>query len=95
MAQKDNFLTALKVKIVDNKGNWIVDSGASNHMTGDISLFQDFHPCSKNYTVCIADGYFSKVFGIGSIIISENLTLESILLVPNLDCNLFSISQLA
>lgn len=33
--------------------------------------------------------------GIGSVAIFTNLTLNSVLLVPNLDCNLLSISKLS
>ena len=42
----------------------------------------------------IADGTLSKVGGIGSITISENITLQSVLYVQNLDCNLLSISNI-
>jgi len=95
MAQKDNFFTALKVKRVDNNGSWIVDSRASGHMTSDISFIQDFQPCYENYTVSIVDDSISKVFGTSSVTLFKNLTLESVLLVPKLDCNLLSISLLA
>ena len=44
--------------------------------------------------VRIANGSLSKVAGIGSVAISTNLTLNSILLVPNLDCNLLLVSKL-
>ena len=94
LAQKGNSLSALKVTQRKNKGSWIVDSGASDHMTGDITLFKDFYPCQENLTVRIADGSLSKVTGLGSVMISEELVLEFVLLVPKLDCNLLSISKL-
>ena len=73
---------------------WIVDSGASDHMTGDANVFDTYDPCSSNYFVRIADRSLSKVGGSGSVTISQDLTLHSILLVPNLDCNLLSTSKL-
>ena len=73
---------------------WIVDSGAFDHITGDATIFQNYTPCSKDYTVHIADGSLSKVVGTGFVPISKDLTLDSVLLVPNLDCNLLSISKL-
>jgi len=94
VAQKGNFFTTSKVKKVDSKGSWIVDFGASNHMTGDISLIQDFTPCFENHTMRIANGSISRVFGTSYVVILENLTLESILLIPNLNCNLLCSSQL-
>ncbi|RVW59858.1 Retrovirus-related Pol polyprotein from transposon RE1 [Vitis vinifera] len=46
------------------------------------------------HKVRIADGSLSKVVGTGSVVLSRDLTLNSVLLVPNLDCNLLSISKL-
>ncbi|RVW38442.1 Retrovirus-related Pol polyprotein from transposon TNT 1-94 [Vitis vinifera] len=46
------------------------------------------------HKVRIADGSLSKVAGTGSVVLSRDLTLNSVLLVPNLDCNLLSISKL-
>ena len=73
---------------------WIVDSGASDHMTGNATLFNTYSPNSGNLMVRIADGSLSKVAGIGSVTITNDLTLKSVLLVPNLTCNLLSISKL-
>ena len=64
-------------------------------MTGDASLFQTYNPCSENFKVRIADGSLSIVTGTGSIVISKNLILRNLLLlVPNLSCNLLSISKI-
>ena len=70
-----------------------MDSGASDHMIGDARIFSTYSPCHENFYVRIADGSLSRVTGTGSMVISKNLTLNSVLLVPNLDCNLFSISK--
>ena len=73
----------------------IVDSGASNHMTGDASLFQYYSPCREGLIVKITDGSQSKVVGTGSIFLSADLTIQSVLHVPNLDCNFLSVSKLS
>ena len=93
LAQKGNFLRALNVKRKKHSP-WIVDSGASDHMTGDATILDNYSPCNGNLTVRIADGSLSKVAGTGSVVISKDLNLTSVLLVPNLDCNLLSISKL-
>ena len=49
---------------------------------------------STTYTVRIADGSLSKVVGIGSIRVTNDLNLNFVLHVPNLDCNLLSINKL-
>lgn len=63
-------------------------------MTGDKSLFHHYNPCYDGLSVKIADGTLSKVAGTGSVTLSEDIELKSVLHVPNLDCNLLSVSKL-
>ncbi|RVX00220.1 Retrovirus-related Pol polyprotein from transposon RE1 [Vitis vinifera] len=66
------------IALTANRGGmkpWIVDTGASNHMTGDAAILQNYKP--------------------SSIKLTKDLYLDSVLHVPNLDCNLLSISKLA
>ncbi|CAJ2651427.1 unnamed protein product [Trifolium pratense] len=74
---------------------WIVDSGASDHMTGDSTLFSSYSPCAGNHKIKIADGSFSAIAGKGSVVLSPSLTLKDVLHVPNLSCSLMSVSKLA
>ena len=80
--------------LTEDKIPWILDSGASYHMTGCPSLFSTYTPCAGNLKVKIADGSLATVVGKGSIILSRNLTLKSVLHVPSLTCDLPSISKL-
>ena len=73
---------------------WIIDSGASDHMTYSSSLFSDYKPCSGQDKVKIADGTGSSVSGKGSIRITPSLPLSSVLHVPSFSNNLLSISRL-
>ena len=86
IAKKGNFLSALKAS--KNKAIWIVDSGASDHMTDCHQLFSTYIPCAGNLKVKIADGSLASIAGKGSIKISDHITLESVLHVPKLACNL-------
>ncbi|KAJ9693662.1 hypothetical protein PVL29_009559 [Vitis rotundifolia] len=63
-------------------------------MTDAHHLFSTYSPCVGNLKVKIADGTLSLVAGKGSIRISESIALKPVLYVPNLSCNLLSISQL-
>lgn len=63
-------------------------------MTGDITVFDHYSPCHDHSAVRIADGTLSRVVGKGSVVISKDITLNSVLYVPKLDCNLLSISKL-
>lgn len=93
LAQKGNFSKALTVNREKNN-IWIVDFGASDHITSDKSIMTEFMPCNENHSVKIADGSLSKVAGYGSVTISKTLSLHSILFVSNLKCNLLSITKL-
>lgn len=73
---------------------WIIDSGASDHMTST-SLFHCYTPSASNQKVKIADGSLSSIAGKGSIKISDHITLKSVLHVPNFSCNLLSVGKLS
>jgi len=73
---------------------WIIDSGATDHMTGESSLFSSYKPCAGNSKIKIADGPLSAVAGKSSIVLSPLLTIQDVLHVPNLSCNLLSVNQL-
>ena len=74
---------------------WIIDSGASDHMTGNRELFFNFLDSSSRSSIKTADGSFSPIKGSGSVLINDNLLLEDVLFVPNLACNLVSVSKLS
>lgn len=65
-------------------GPWIIDSGASDHMSNSLNLFKSYSPCSNNRKVKIADGNYSPIHGTGLIRLSEKIVLESVLHVPKL-----------
>lgn len=63
-------------------------------MTDSYQLFSTYSTCAGDVKLKIANGLLSFVVGKGSIRISKYITLDSALNVPNLSCNLLSISQL-
>lgn len=87
--------SGIPVALTVQNSSWIVDSGASDHMTGQSQQFTSYHPCPGNLKIRIADGTLSTVAGKGSVILSPHITLKNVLHVPNLACNLLSISKLA
>ena len=78
---------ALYIFVSDNNSKWIVDSGASDHMIGNSTLFSTYSPCPRNYKVSIANGERVVVAGIGIIKISNDLYLKDVLHVPQLFIN--------
>ncbi|XP_073109385.1 uncharacterized protein [Elaeis guineensis] len=73
--------------------SWVIDSGASSHMTGAPNSFISYSPCSGHNKVRIADGSFTPVSGKGSIDCTPNLRLSSVLHIPSFPTNLLSISS--
>ncbi|KAH9796154.1 retrovirus-related pol polyprotein from transposon RE1 [Citrus sinensis] len=73
---------------------WIIDSGATDHMTGCIHFFSSYAPSPDHFKVRIADGSLSVVAGMGTIKITPSIILKSVLHVPKLSCNLLSVSKI-
>ncbi|KAK8278350.1 hypothetical protein V6Z12_D09G037000, partial [Gossypium hirsutum] len=61
---------------------------------GDSSLFHTYTPCHNKSRIRIADGSYSPVVGIREVQMTESFSLDKVLHVPNLSCNLLSISKL-
>jgi transposase InsO family protein len=95
LAQTGNFSTPTSLSCTSNMpAPWIIDSGASDHMTGLSSLFQTYSPCPGNKKIKIADGSFSPIAGEGKIPLSTHIDLKNVLHVPKLSYNLLSVSKI-
>ena len=80
---------------VTTKGSdWIIDTGATSHMTCDRNMFTQFSSNSSVPVIINANGASSPVMGSGTIYISPLLSISNVLFVPSLNCNLLSVSQL-
>ncbi|KAB2597903.1 hypothetical protein D8674_000823 [Pyrus ussuriensis x Pyrus communis] len=71
---------------------WIIDSGASDHMTYDASLFYYMTSPSKE-EVITANGDVAPVTRAGSISLTPSLSIHNALLVPSLFNHLLSVGQ--
>ncbi|CAL2240282.1 unnamed protein product [Prunus armeniaca] len=71
---------------------WIIDSGASNHMTFDSTNLKTRTTPSLT-SMTNANGQSYPVTGASTVDLSPNLTLEHVLLVPSLSQNLLSVGQ--
>ena len=62
---------------------WIIDSSASDHMTGQSNLFSSYTPYTGPDKVKITNGTISSVSGKGVVHITHSLSLSSVLRVSS------------
>ncbi|XP_021746631.1 uncharacterized protein LOC110712474 [Chenopodium quinoa] len=72
--------------------SWIIDTGATHHVTGEKHWI--FDTKSFECPVGLPNGDTVSASLIGSVSLSDKITLTGVLYVPNLSCNLISVSQL-
>jgi hypothetical protein len=72
--------------------SWIIDSGCTNHMTGEKRMFSSYE---KNHdpqrAITFRDGNQGLVKGLGKIAISPDHSISNVFLVDSLDYNLLSV----
>lgn len=72
---------------------WIIDSGANDHMVGRNSVLLDSRPCDSFCgSVKMPNGTTTNVSNLGSIAITDSITLHNVLQVLAFNHNLLSIS---
>eukprot|EP00253_Pinus_taeda_P020677 PITA_20677 len=94
---QDNVLLACNMAETNSEDIWFLDSGCSNHMTGNIALFSVLDQNVKSEVTLGTDSKIS-VMGKGEVKIftkkGEKKTIADFCYVPGMRCNLLSIGQL-
>ena len=92
-----NVLLACNMAETNSEDIWFLDSGCSNHMTGNIALFSALDKNMKSEVTLGTDSKVS-VMGKGEVKIftkqGERKTIADVYYVPGMRCNLLSIGQL-
>ena len=77
-----------------NSQNWIVDSGANQHMIAYESLLHDTVDVSQlNLLVSHPNGTSAKIEKIGNMNMTNSLTLFDVFAVPDFNVNLLSVHK--
>jgi hypothetical protein len=84
----------------EDRAMWVIDSGASNHMCNDRTVFEDLRvPATERFVSVAKAGTKLKILGVGSVRVNllvkgqkVQAKLEDTLLVEDLSRNLFSVS---
>ena len=74
--------------------SWIIDSGATDHMTSTSQFFHTYTPCPSNRKITVANGSLATIAGISDIHITPIIVLKNVLHVPKLSASLVSIQSL-
>ena len=80
--------------LLHSLGPWILDSGASDHLSGNKNLFSSLTITSPLPVITLANGTQTMAKGIGSANPLPSLSLSSVLYVPDSPFNLISVSKL-
>jgi hypothetical protein len=97
--RKEYYLvSALSSSVSTGPKTWLVDSGASKHMTGYKEILSDFETKSFAEQVELGDEKCYKIEGVGSISFrlesGARLHVDEVLYVPGLKKNLLSVATL-
>ena len=74
--------------------SWIIDFGATDHITSKSQLFHTYTPSPSNKKIAVANGSLATVVGFEDIYITPTLILKNVLHVPKLSANLVFIQKL-
>jgi hypothetical protein len=83
VAQASSDFKALSCHSFNHSAPWIIDSGASDHMTSLSSLYHSYYPCSGHEKICIADGSYSPIAGKGVVNLYKMLPYRTSYMVLN------------
>jgi len=78
----------------DSLGPWVLDSGATDHITGNKSLFSSLSCSDHLPSVTMADGSRVSSHGVGTVNIFPSISIDHVLYVPRSPFNLLFVSRL-
>ncbi|XP_074293795.1 uncharacterized protein LOC141620956 [Silene latifolia] len=74
--------------------DWVIDTGASDHMTSDVSLLHDIKKLQSPLFVSLPDGSVKTVYHTGNVFLTKDITLLNVLLISGFKPNLLSVAKL-
>jgi len=87
--------TIMCTQVGVEKQGWILDSGATDHMTYDAGILLDTQALQEKHQITLPNGELSEITHMGRVIIDNKLVLKNVLLVPTFKYNLLSVPKLA
>ncbi|KAF5442808.1 hypothetical protein F2P56_035426 [Juglans regia] len=87
------FSTHTHASLNSSNTNWIIDTGATDHMVCSTSLFSSIHS-TVSYSVKLPNGSSASVTHVGTVHLSNTIILTEVLCVPSFNFNLISVPKL-
>ena len=90
------FLAGEQCLFSTNNALWIIDSGATNHITYNLDLFDSFQPFPSHFQnhITLPDGSQALIKHHGNIPLNSEIMLQDVLHVPQFHFNLISVTKL-
>ncbi|XP_074318040.1 uncharacterized protein LOC141654824 [Silene latifolia] len=85
---------AYAVSNLSHASSWIIDTGASDHMTANPALLHDICDLDRPILVYLPDGTTKLVHQYGTMHLTHHITLHNVFIVPGFKQNLLSIGTL-
>jgi hypothetical protein len=83
-----------KVNYKAGGSHWILDSGCTQHMTGQVKMFTSLvNDAGDHEQVLFGDNSKGRISGLGEIYLTNDLSLSNVRFVDSCSYNLFSIAQ--
>ncbi|XP_074306538.1 uncharacterized protein LOC141641789 [Silene latifolia] len=79
---------------VANNFDWIIDTGATDHMTSNLALLSNVKVLAKPVYVSLPDGTVKVVHKSGTTRLNDQITLINVLLMPDFNQKLLSVGKL-
>ena len=90
-------LMAATIPDIGVKGEWVLDTGATRHITGDSSLLLDMKPLHEEIFITFGNGGEHKAASYGDVLLvgaaGRSVRLRDVLFVPEAAANLLSMSR--
>ena len=102
-AQESSYVVSTGLKAEERSEDWIIDSGASRHMTFQREILLDYKEFKSTQLVGLGDGYTVEALGTGCVKVINKISgrkdttkyMRDVLYVPKLAGNLFSVRAAA
>lgn len=90
--QTNSVIFASPVHFTTSLNTWIIDSGATHHITSYIQLVTNSIPITSD--LYMPNGKKCCVSHIATIYLDSEIVLKEVVVTPNFQCNLLSVAQL-